>query len=107
MFSVTGPSPLAKFPRPSLQIIDLAWNQSTTVINATTGYFYNTINLAPQNIGIYSSNNAKFITQGSLIKFIPPAGFFFDARNQLVAGIPVRSDEKLEIWATDHGAGSP
>ena len=90
----------AKFPRPSLQIIDLAWNQSTTVINATTGYFYNTINLAPQNIGIYSSNNAKFITQGSLIKFIPPAGFFFDARTQLVAGIPVRSDEKLEIWAT-------
>ena len=90
----------ANFPRPSLQIIDLAWNQSTTVINATTGYFYNTINLAPQNIGIYSSNNAKFITQGSLIKFIPPAGFFFDARNQLVAGIPVRSDEKLEIWAT-------
>jgi hypothetical protein len=90
----------ANFPRPSLQIIDLAWNQSTTVINATTGYFYNTINLAPQNIGIYSSNNAKFITQGSLIKFIPPAGFFFDARNQLVAGTPVRSDEKLEIWAT-------
>ena len=90
----------ANFPRPSLQIIDLAWNQSTTVINATTGYFYNTINLAPQNIGIYSSNNAKFITQGSLIKFIPPAGFFFDAGNQLVAGIPVRSDEKLEIWAT-------
>jgi hypothetical protein len=90
----------ANFPRPSLQIIDLSWNQSTTVINATTGYFYNTINLAPQNIGIYSSNNAKFITQGSLIKFIPPAGFFFDARNRLVAGIPVRSDEKLEIWAT-------
>ena len=90
----------ANFPRPSLQSIDLAWKQSTTVINATTGYFYNNINLAPQNIGIYSSNNAKFITQGSLIKFIPPAGFFFDARNQLVAGIPVRSDEKLEIWAT-------
>ena len=90
----------ANFPRPSLQSIDLAWKQSTTVINATTGYFYNNINLAPQNIGIYSSNNAKFITQGSLIKFIPPAGFFFDAGNQLVAGIPVRSDEKLEIWAT-------
>ena len=90
----------ANFLRPNLLVLNLAWNQSTTVVNETTGYFYNTGNLTPQNIGIYASNNAKYITQGSLVKFIPPVGYFFDANNQLVAGTPVRADEKLEIWAT-------
>jgi hypothetical protein len=90
----------ANFLRPNLLVLNLAWNQSTTVVNETTGYFYNTSNLTPQNIGSYASNNAKYITQGSLVKFIPPAGYFFDANNRLVAGVPVRADEKLEIWAT-------
>ena len=90
----------ANFLRPDLSVLNLAWNQSTTVVNETTGYFYNTGNLTPQNIGEYASNNAKYITQGSLVKFIPPAGYFFDANNRLVAGVPIRADEKLEIWAT-------
>jgi len=90
----------ANFLRPSLLVLNLAWNQSTTVVNETTGYFYNTGNLTPQSIGSYASNNAKYVTQGSLVKFIPPAGYFFDANNRLVAGVPIRADEKLEIWAT-------
>jgi hypothetical protein len=90
----------ANFLRPSLLVLNLAWNQSTTIVNETTGYFYNTGNLTPQSIGSYASNNAKYITQGSLVKFIPPAGYFFDANNRLVAGVPIRADEKLEIWAT-------
>jgi hypothetical protein len=90
----------ANFIRPNLLVIDLAWNQSTTMVNETTGYFYNYLSTAPQPIGSYSSNNAKYITQGSLIKFIPPAGYFFDVNNRLVAGTPTRADEKLEIWAT-------
>ena len=90
----------ANFPRPNLLVINLAWNQSTTVVNETSGYFYNTFSKAPQSIGSYASNNARYITQGSLIKFIPPAGYFFDANNKLVAGTPVRADEKLVIWAT-------
>ena len=90
----------ANFSRPSLQILNLAWEQSTTLVNETTGYFYNTVNLAPQPVGVYASNNAKYIERGALIKFIPPAGYFFDANNRLVAGVPVRADEKLEIWAT-------
>ena len=93
----------ANFPRPNLLVINLAWNQSTTVVNETSGYFYNIFNNAPQSIGSYASNNAKYIAQGSLIKFIPPTGYFFNANNQLVAGTPVRADEKLEIWATIRG----
>jgi hypothetical protein len=50
-----------------------------------------------------------------LIKFEPPTGFFFDANNRLVAGTPVRAEERTTIWAspnavvddgTNQGAGN-
>ena len=90
----------ANFPRPNLLVLDLAWHQSTTVVNETSGYFYNFINGNPQSIGSYASNNAKYIAQGALVRFIPPTGYFFDANNQLKLGVPTGSNEKLEIWAT-------
>ena len=90
----------ANYPRPSLSVLNFAWNQSTTVVNETTGYFYVGTPSAPQSIGSYASNNARYLTQGSLIKFVSPTGYFFDANNKLVAGLPVRADEKLVIWAT-------
>jgi len=86
--------------RPDLKIINLSWQQSTRLVNETTGFFYSGSPTSPQPLGIYSSNNAKYITQGSLVKFEPPAGFFFDAQNRLVAGVPTRADEKMVIWAT-------
>lgn len=88
------------FPRPNLAILNYGWQQSTRLLNETTGYFYGGNLRAPQPIGTYTNNNMKYVTQGSLIKFVPPAGFFFDAQNRLVAGVPVRANEKLVIWAT-------
>ena len=90
----------ANYPRPSLSVLNFAWNQSTTVVRETTGYFYVGTPASPQSIGSYASNNAKYLTQGSLIKFVAPTGYFFDANNKLVAGVPIRADEKLIIWAT-------
>ena len=90
----------ANFPRPNLLVLDLAWHQSTTVVNETTGYFYNYVSGNPQTIGSYASNNAKYIAQGALVRFIPPTGYFFDANNQLKLGVPAGGNEKLEIWAT-------
>lgn len=87
------------FPRPDLSVLGITWQQSTTVVNETTGYFKNNRG-NPQPIGIYTDNNAKYITQGALVQFVPPAGYYFDANNRLVAGTPTRSDEKLVIWAT-------
>jgi hypothetical protein len=91
------------FPRPSLLPLNAGWKQSTTLVNETTGFFYtNTVN-NPLPIGTYTSSNAKYITLGSLVKFIAPTGYFFDANNRLVAGVPVRADEKLVVWATVNG----
>jgi hypothetical protein len=41
----------------------------------------------PIPLGTFSSNNAKYVTPGSLLKFIAPAGYYFDSNNRLVAGI--------------------
>jgi len=89
----------ANYERPPLTVLNNSWNQSTVLANETTGYFKN-VNGTPQSIGSYSSNNMKYIVVGSLVKFVPPAGYFFDANNNLKAGVPVRPDEKLVLWAS-------
>jgi len=89
----------ANYPRPNLLALETTWNQSTTLANETTGYFVNAIG-QPAPVGSYSSNNLKYIVVGSLVKFGAPAGYFFDANNRLVAGIPTKPDEKLIIWAS-------
>jgi hypothetical protein len=89
----------ANYTRPSLVALDVSWQQSTTLANETTGYFKNQLG-TPEPIGNYTSDNKRYIVVGSLVKFVPPAGYFFNASNQLVAGVPVRADEKLVIWAS-------
>lgn len=90
----------AKFPRPPLTVINAGWSQSTSLVNETTGYFYQTRASNPLPIGQYATNNGKYITLGSLVKFVPPAGYFFDENNRLKQGVPTRANEKLVIWAT-------
>jgi hypothetical protein len=89
----------ANFPRPDLSVLDYTWIQSTSITNETTGYFENTLG-NPVAIGIYASNNGRYITEGSLVKFSAPAGEFFDINNRLVVGVPSNPDEKTSIWAS-------
>lgn len=90
----------ANFERPSFVTLNLAWQQSTTQVNETTGYFYNRTTGRPVPIGTASSNNTKYITQLALVKFVPPTGFYFDGNNRLQPGTPTRANDKLVIWAT-------
>jgi hypothetical protein len=87
------------FPRPPLTQLSAGWNQSTSLINETTGYFYQGTATSPLPIGSFTNNNAKYITVGSLIQFKAPVNQYFDANNRLKVGVPTRADEKLTIWA--------
>jgi len=89
----------ANYPRPPLTVLNLAWNQSTTRVNETTGYFYAGLPTQPVAVGPFTSSNAQYIVPGALIKFVPPAGQYFDANNRLQVGVPTKADEKLVIWA--------
>jgi hypothetical protein len=87
------------FPRPRLDILNLVWNQSTSRVNETTGFFYVGSPDNPVPVGPFTSNNAQYITPGALIRFRAPDGFFFDENNRLRSGLPLRPGEKLEIWS--------
>jgi hypothetical protein len=89
----------AEFSRPSLVSLQVSWHFSTSIANTTTGYFINNLG-NPVPIGTYTSNNTKYITIGSLVKFVPPAGYCFDANNRLKPGLPIAPDDKLVIWAS-------
>ena len=88
----------ANFPRPSLTSLNLTWHQSTVITNETTGYFQNSLG-NPVAIGPYASDNTRYITEGSLVQFAAPSGYYFNNENQLVVGTPTRADDKLTIWA--------
>jgi hypothetical protein len=89
----------ANFPRPNLSLLNITWQQSTTLVNETTGFFKASTG-TPYPIGSLTTGNAQFIVVGSLVKFEPPAGYFFDANNRLKLGTPTLPDEKVEIWAS-------
>ena len=89
----------ANYPRPSLSSLNYTWHESTTIVNETTGYFVNDQG-NPAPLGTYSSNNAKYIVVNSLIKFVPPTGYYFDSYNELKAGTPTAEDDHLVIWAS-------
>ena len=89
----------ANYIRPDLTVLNLSWHESTHLVNETTGYFTNSLG-NPVSISTYSSSNTKFIEVGALVKFAAPTGYFFDKDNQLVAGVPVKANEKLTIWAS-------
>ena len=82
------------------------WNQSTTLANETTGYFRNTTTSAtfpggtPIPVGATTTTMFKYVIPGSLIRFVPPVGYYFDRNNRLVQGTATRADERMEIWAS-------
>ena len=89
----------ANFPRPNIATLNYTWNQSTVITNETTGYFKNDQG-NPVAIGSYTSDSGKYITEGSLVQFAAPTGYFFNEENQLVVGTPTLPNQKLTIWAS-------
>jgi len=73
------------------------WNQTNFSSGETTGYFY-TLD-GPLSVGVYSGGNARYITEGALLKFVAPSGYFFDSNNQLKLGVPGPSDITY-IWTS-------
>jgi len=77
------------------------WNTSTYDANSVTGYFYDieSNNNTPVSVGSYNTTNLKYITKGSMVKFVAPSGYYFDSSNRLIPGIAGPSD-KTYFWTT-------
>jgi len=82
------------YPRVDLTSVDLVWTEVNKAPSESRGYF-SSINNVPAAAGQFSQGNLRYVSPGSLIKFIPPTGFYFDQRNNLT-----QSNGKSYIWST-------
>jgi len=85
----------------SIDVSDLSvtWNRTIQGTGSCNGYFKNISN-APQTIGTYTSSNMKYVKTGSLIKFLPPAGYVFGNNNALVLSSLGLQNTKNYLWAS-------
>lgn len=86
---------LDKYFRVDASGINAVWQQVTQSTNQSTGYF--SIFDYPVAVGSYSENYLRYITPGSLIKFIPPKNQYFLPNNALTT--IEDSTTKKYIWA--------
>ena len=79
---------------------NVSWVQATKTSGQSTGYFK--LNTAPTLLGPYSSNNLKYITPGSMVKFEPPKvnnkQQYFKPNGMIVP--TVGKDTTDYLWAT-------
>ena len=73
------------------------WNQVTSDVNETTGYFTNAIDLTYQRTGTYTTNTLKYVVSGSLIKFVAPIGKAFK-KGKMVTADAADPDQTDRIW---------
>ena len=80
-----------------LAVTNLVWILGSIGDSNVTGYF--SYNQSPVPVGQLSITKSKYITPGSLLIFGAPTGYFFNATNNIVQGLPLKSDESQFIYA--------
>lgn len=89
---------LTKFDRILFTDTNTVWNQVTTDINNSSGYFTNlvdTTSVLP--VSTYTTGLLKYLSPGALIKFIPPTGKSFK-KGQLVTTDEKDPDQVSYLW---------
>jgi len=90
---------LDKYPFVNVTTLGVDWNRSTQGSGICTGYFKNAVSDGPQQIGNFTSSNLKYIKQGALVKFTPPAGKVFNEQNELITGSSGDNNTRDYIWS--------
>ena len=96
---------LQNYPRYSVNTASgdgtVYWNLSTVDANSDTGYFYNLQGTleTPQPTGTYNTHSLMYVTKGAMLKFVAPAGYYFNSENRLVPGVAGPADITY-IWTT-------
>lgn len=88
---------LTKFDRIIFTDTNARWNQVTTDVNSSTGYFKNFIDNTVLKVGTYTTSTLKYVSIGSLIKFVPPAGYSFK-KGKLVVTDTQDPDQRDRLW---------
>jgi hypothetical protein len=89
---------LTKFDKVLFTDPNVIWQQLTTDINLTTGYFKNIDGVTLLPVGpSYSTSSLKYFTVGSLIKFVAPTGKAFK-NGIIVTADATDPDQRDRLW---------
>jgi hypothetical protein len=88
-----------KYNNPNLELLSLTWTEVNRTPGQSRGYISNALGI--QSVGSYAEENLQYFQVGSLIKFNPPTGKYFDQKNNLKTipsgGIP--QGGRSYIWS--------
>lgn len=88
---------LDKFPNQRYEELNLTWNANSIDTNRTTGYLQDSNNIR-YAVGTYTEGPLRFFEPGSLVRFIPPEGYYFDENGDLTAGSANSLGARTYLW---------
>lgn len=78
------------------------WTMVSETTSSSTGYFN-----SGTTIGSGATGNYQYINIGALVKFVPPAGYYFNKDNELILGTASLNTDKTYIYAAVNYVSSP
>lgn len=89
-----------KFPSvnqgPNYSVFD----QQTSATNISTGCLRDQDTASIKKLGTFTSSNLRYVQPGSQLRFIPPAGKVFSAKNKLINDTLADYTTKDYLWST-------
>lgn len=81
--------------------LSISWYQTSATSLSSNGYIGSSSGAVPFMVAGYTQTDLKYLTAGSLVKFVPPAGYYFDKTksNKLVFGTVGALGSASYIWA--------
>jgi len=80
--------------------LNVSWVSVTTDSNSVTGYLSVPGENTPYQLGSYTQTDLKYVTAGSLIKFVAPSGKYFNTiTNTLMTGTATVPNSSSYLWA--------
>ncbi len=86
---------ITKFDKILFTDTNTVWQSVTTT--TPTGYFKNAVDGALLKVGSYSTSSLKYVSPGSLVKFVPPTGYAFK-NNKLVVQDLTDPEQTDRLW---------
>lgn len=87
---------LTKIDKLLFSDVAVTWNQVTSDVNMSTGYFVDNFNSLIKT-GTYTTNTLKYLSSSALIKFVPPTGMAFKL-GKLVTADALDPVQTTSIW---------
>ena len=73
------------------------WQQVTSDVNISTGYFKNNVDQSLKKVGVYATDSLKYASPGALIKFVAPTGYSFKKGKLVVTNVN-DPDQTDRMW---------